>query len=289
MKTSQLHLVITAILMAGHSYGAVVLQDTYAAAGPGGAPTDLGGGVFGYEINLNPLTEFSAAGHGKLVMVLSLHDGAAGLPPATPTIASVTYNGLALTQVVYAIDNSPLVGAGIFYLDNVAADGTLRIELSAGNVQNYGFGLYALDGLKPGVQDTGTGRLASELSASGSAGVTITTDGGFFVQETARNNQTLDGSVDDYQDLYDYSTNSYRGLSQYQVTATAGDYFAPINNTGENFRIVVTAGFEAIPEPSSTALLGLGGLALILRRRRRWNAIAFHADDPISPLAGGRA
>lgn len=261
---------IAAAWIAAPSYGAVVLQDTYAAGSAGGAPTDLGGGVFGYEFNLNTTTEFSAAGHGKLVMVLSLHDGAAGQPPSTPTISSIKYNGVALTQAVYGIDNSPLVGAGIFYLDNVAADGTLRIELSAGNVQNFGFGLYALDGLKPGVQDTGAGRLESELTASGSAGVTIATAGGFFVQEAARNNQSLAGSVDDYQDLYNYSTGSYRGLSQYQVTTTAGDYFAPINNTGENFRWVVTAGFEAdvVPEASASALLCLGGLAFSLRRRR---------------------
>jgi len=169
-----------------------------------------------------------------------------------------------LTQAVYAIDNSPLVSAGIFYLDNVASDGTLRIELSASNVANYGFGLYAVDGLKTGVQDVGSGR--DPLSA---ATVTMTTNSGFFVQEAARNNQTLAGDVgDDYETLYNYSSNAYRGLSQYQVTTATGDYLAPINNTGVNFRIVATAAFEAVPEPSSTALLGLGGLALVLRSRR---------------------
>jgi hypothetical protein len=32
---------------------------------------------------------------------------------------------------------------------------------------------------------------------------------------------------------------------------------------------LVLGGTSAIPEPSTTALLGLGGLALILRRRRK--------------------
>lgn len=267
MKISQISACAAAALIAGQSYGTVVLQDTYAAGAAGGAATDLGGGVFGYEINLNPLTEFSAAGHGKLVMVFSGHDGLAGATPATPTIASVTYNGVALTQAVADIDNSPLVYTGIFYLDNVVADGTLRIALSAGNIAQYSFGLYALDGLKAGVQDVGSARSNAEFAA-GNATITINTSEGFFIQEAARNNQSFTDTVDDYQTLYNYNATPFQAYSQYRVTSASGDYLAPIGNAGENFRRVVTAGFEAIPEPSSTALLGLGGLALILRRRR---------------------
>lgn len=43
-------------------------------------------------------------------------------------------------------------------------------------------------------------------------------------------------------------------------TATSG--------TGTVFREIDIIGVASVPEPSSTALLGLGGLALILRRRR---------------------
>ncbi len=247
------------------AHAAVILQDSYAVGSPGGAPTDLGGGIFGYEFNLDPSTDFSAAGHGKLILVYSSHDGAAG-GTAPPTVTSVTYGGAALTQAVWAVDNSPLVSAGIFYLDNVTTDGTLRIELSANNVANYGFGLYAVDGLKLGVQDTGSGRTATELTTT--LPVAISTSEGFFVQEAARNNQTLGDFVDDYQTLYNYSVNSYRALSQYQVTSAPGDYVAPIDNTGENFRIIVSAGFEAVPEPSA-ALLGMLGSVLLLRRGRR--------------------
>lgn len=270
MKISTFTAFIAAALIGSQSYGAVILQDSYSAGSAGGAPTDLGGGIFGYEINLNPMTEFSAAGHGKLVMTYSSHDGTLG--GATPSVTQVTYNGVQLTQAAYAIDNGLLVSAGIFYLDNVASDGTLRIELSASNLVNFGFGLYALDGLKPGVQDTGSGRLATELTTT--LPVTISTSEGFFVQEAARNNQTFADSVDDFQTLYNYSANSYRALSQYQVTSAPGDYVAPIGNTGENYRIVVAAGFEAapeltlIPEPTSISLLGLGALGLVLRRRR---------------------
>jgi len=244
------------------AHAAVVLQDSYAAGAAGGAPTDLGGGIFGYEIDVT--SSFSAAGRDKLVLVYSGHDGnVAGVP----TVTSVTYDGAALTQAVQEPDNLELLTAGIFYLDKVASDGVLRIELASDTTVHYGFGLYAVDGLKPGVQDTGSGRLATELTTT--LPVTIGTSEGFFVQEAARNNQSLAGDPgDDYETLYNYSADAYRALSQYQVTSGSGDYVAPINNTGENYRMVVAAGFEAVPEPSSLALMGLGGLLLITRRRR---------------------
>jgi hypothetical protein len=264
MKIIKIPVCVAAVLMAAHSsYGVVVLQDSYAETSPGGAPTDLGGGIFGYEIDVT--SSFSAAGHGKMVLVYSSWDdpGADAIPT---NVTNVTYDGAALTEAIFANDNGTLVTAGVFYLDNVVTDGTLRIELSRSVQTHFGFGLYALDGLKAGVQDAASGR--DPLT---DATVTMTTDSGFFVQEAARNNQSLaDDPGDDYQTLYNYNVDSYRALSQFQVTTAAGDYLAPIGNTGVNFRIVAAAAFEAdpIPEPGSAAMLGLTGLGLILRRRR---------------------
>lgn len=48
----------------------------------------------------------------------------------------------------------------------------------------------------------------------------------------------------------------------YRSTTSDGDRFS--NNGGDNFK----ATFTVVPEPSSFALLGLGGLALIMRRRK---------------------
>jgi hypothetical protein len=53
----------------------------------------------------------------------------------------------------------------------------------------------------------------------------------------------------------------------FEISASSGDSFdvswAPGGNNG-----IGGVAFEAVPEPTTTALLGLGGLALILRRRK---------------------
>ena len=246
-----------------------MLQDTYAPAVPLGAPTDIGGGTFGYEINLDPTTQFSAAGHGKLVMVLSGKDENGGDLAGAP-VTGITYDNADLTPILFNQDGNR-VSVGIYYLDNVASDGTLRIEFADGNQSEFGFGLYALDGLKADFQDSATVGGSGDI-VSGAA-VTVTTSEGFVVQEAARNNQSLTASgTDDWETLYDFNgPQSYQALSQYQLTTAPGSYFAPINNTGR-FKRISAAAFEAeevlIPEPTSLLVgaIGLGGL--IARRRR---------------------
>lgn len=109
------------------------------------------------------------------------------------------------------------------------------------------------------------------MKTAGTSTVTVdlTTTEGFIVQEAVRNNQSLAGADDEWTDLYSFSAQSYRALSQYQVVTSGPGtgYSDPINNTGQ-FKRVSLAAFEAVPEPSSGALLGLGGLGLMIRRRR---------------------
>ncbi len=66
---------------------------------------------------------------------------------------------------------------------------------------------------------------------------------------------------------YQWSEAWTEGILKYNGTNTGAfaDHFSTTGTAG-------TAGYKliavAVPEPSSTALLGLGGLALILRRRK---------------------
>ncbi|MGB0776249.1 MAG: PEP-CTERM sorting domain-containing protein [Akkermansiaceae bacterium] len=73
---------------------------------------------------------------------------------------------------------------------------------------------------------------------------------------TTLTGQTLDGFGD--------SLN--RAISVGRHPAISTDHFR-----GQIYAPAVYLGVDPVPEPSSTALLGLGGLALLLRRRR-WNA-----------------
>ena len=71
-------------------------------------------------------------------------------------------------------------------------------------------------------------------------------------------------------------TSDGAGMDNTQVPSASFDYL----NMGANIEdaafawddsleaIILTFDINAVPEPSSTALLGLGGLALMLRRKR---------------------
>lgn len=77
---------------------------------------------------------------------------------------------------------------------------------------------------------------------------------------TGDNLQTLDSST--YGSI---STTAYTGSWS---MGTNGHFIQLSNSVAGSNGIEMTATFNAVPEPSSTALLGLGGLALILRRRK---------------------
>ena len=247
-------------------FGQVLLQDDFSYHGNNQLPTDLGGGVYGYEIDT---TGFSATGH-KLILSYStkrekdLNTGVIGDDIGVALFTQITFNGVSLTKAIDEF-NFNRGTAGIWYLDDVLSDGTLRLETSITEPErltDFGVGIYALDGLKAGVQDTAFGNADSESTVS------VTTASGFVVQEAVRNNQSLTPSgTDDFETLYNYSSNSYRGLEQYQVTNAAGDYFAPTSNTAT--KLVMGASFDAVPEPGSFALLaGMFGLTWVMLRRR---------------------
>ena len=57
-------------------------------------------------------------------------------------------------------------------------------------------------------------------------------------------------------------------ISFTELTSSAGSLVITLDNNGSFHLAVSQLELTAVPEPSSTALLGLGGLALMLRRKR---------------------
>ncbi|PXA05359.1 hypothetical protein DDZ13_00395 [Coraliomargarita sinensis] len=265
---------LTISLIANVSFGQVLVQDTFSFHGidiGDGDGTDnisiqnFGGGKYGFEIDT---TGFSATG-SKLILSYGTKtetDIVGGGDRGGAPFDVITYNGAGLTEALTVSDFNLSTG-GIWYLDGVASDGILRLEMSeadylSNQITDFGVGLYAVDGLKTGVQDTAFGNPDS------AATVTVNTSSGFVVQEAIRNNQSLTpNGTDAWLTNYDWSSNSYQGLQQYQVVSAAGDYFAPTSNT--NTKLVMGGAFEAVPEPSSFALLaGMFGLTWVMLRRR---------------------
>lgn len=260
MKSLKILPFVPLVFLIPQAQGEIIVQDSYAPPVAGGAPAmlDEGAGPFGYEIDLSP-DDFQAAGHGKLIMVYSSKDEDGGDFGGAP-VTSITYDGVALTEAFFSANDADRVTIGIYYLDNVASDGTLRIELEDGAQSEYGFGLYAVDGLMPGVQSVASGRGNNLVDAT----VTVTTETGFIVQEAARNNQTLtDDPEDDWETLYNYEgPQSYRALSQYRIVTEPGDYVAPVINAGALFKLTAAAAFEegegGASGPTITSLTPVG-------------------------------
>ncbi|QQL46388.1 PEP-CTERM sorting domain-containing protein [Sulfuriroseicoccus oceanibius] len=86
-------------------------------------------------------------------------------------------------------------------------------------------------------------------------------NGAFVEQHGAKTNWRMDGGVGtlgaNWNNNADFATGDMFGVASYDVALSD----AEIGNLYAAYAV-------AVPEPSSTALLGLGGLALILRRRK---------------------
>lgn len=239
---------------------AVTLESSYNNDVVSLAPTDDGSGDFSYTFDNTSLSGFTADGTGKLVLGYTSRNNASSGGGATPT--EVTYGGVTLTNA--ATLNSSRGFTAMYYLDDVIADGDLVIKFgTSGGTDVVGFSLFALDGLVSGAPTDG----GTSGSGSTPPEVILGSDGGFAVSVGARNNQDLSGDSS-YTVDYDSSSGSGRLLSQHLVTATGGDVTASVGNTSSMSITAFGWNAVAIPEPSTTALLGLGGLALILRRRK---------------------
>jgi hypothetical protein len=206
-------------------------------------------------------------GADMLVLMYSGEMGGTG-----PTTAS--YGGVPMLHAVGNRNNS-----AIFYLD-LSTPGisgtTLTVDMSAWSVRNgHASGWVSIDGnLGPGesivLHSTG-------LGISGSKTVNLVTSLETFNVVSFNGNSTSGTvTVNSPNPTVVYTDNnigSARGAAAYIAQVPAGSHTYEWTLTGGtlpgDYRQISAAAFAVIPEPSSVALLGLGGLALFLRRKSR--------------------
>jgi hypothetical protein len=211
-----------------------------------------------------------ASGADKLVVVMT---GEHSFNSNQGEVNSLTYDGVALTAASYrtaVTDNTDVLYHGIFYLDNpLTSEGVI-----SASVENRGhMAVFLLTG-------TADGAGAQVVSANGTRTADLTTTGAnsmvFFSQGLggAGNDGDTTGITADSGTLLtaQRDPDDFNGqLVASQIIAAAGtNTFAFSGGNVAGGMVVATEFLEAtpIPEPSTTALLGLGGLALILRRSK---------------------
>ncbi len=209
-----------------------------------------------------------ASGADKLVVVMT---GQHGFNNDAGAVDSLTYDGVDLIAASYraaVTSGTDTLYHGIFYLDNPATSGGV---ISA-SVQNRGhMAVFLLTG-------TASGAGAQVIGANGTRTVDLTTTAAnsmvFFSQGLggAGNDGNTNGMTADSGTLLTAQKDASNWTGQLvasETIATPGtNTFAFSGGNVTGGFVVATEFLEAIPEPSTTALLGLGGLALILRRRK---------------------
>jgi hypothetical protein len=226
-------------------------------------------GQFSQSVRSATITHtMDASSADKLVVVMT---GQHGFNNNSGKVDSLTYDGVELTAASYrtAVTNgTDTLYHGIFYLDNPAT----ATGLISASVQNRGqMAVFLLTG-------TASGAGAQVVSANGTRTVDLTTTAAnsmvFFSQGLggAGNNGNTAGMTADSGTLLTAEKDPSNWTGQIvanQTIATAGtNTFAFTDGNVAGGMVVATEFFEAVPEPSTTALLGLGGLALIMRRRK---------------------
>jgi hypothetical protein len=180
---------------------------------------------------------------------------------------TATYDGNAMT---FATGNGSQ--SNVFYLDLTgtsytggSANLTFAWDYTAGG--DLGVGWVSIDG------NLQTGE-SLELHSTGSSGGSATVDLTTTVDDTFNfvnfnGNRGNDGSTPQapLTEIYsDGEFGSNAGAAGYEADVAAGTHTYSWNHNAVRRNDAIA--ISVVPEPSSAALLGLGGLALILRRRK---------------------
>jgi hypothetical protein len=198
-------------------------------------------------------------GASKLVVTVGVKGSA--LSPDSQA-GTVTYNGTAMTFAVGSAGGGSSYGwVGIYYLDNPGSVGVGDLV-----VQDPGYSL----GVSALVLSGTAADFGATNSSNSAAMVSLTTtSAGSLVFAGYSDGSSSAVAASPLTPVFGGKVGSGNHASGYQSVATVST-INPAFTTAAARPSTVAAEFTAaaIPEPTTTALLGLGGLALILRRRK---------------------
>ncbi len=224
------------------------LQD----AAAGNFTTSISGATGGTGTNYNTVQVFTDTASNNTGLTLDIHRTGGRVNPYA--VSPVFNNTIAVSEM------STTTGVSTTNLDSSlttfiasAAGGSLINTVSLNNLGMAGGLVTLYFGVSTSAQDN-TGVLTSVLVTGGTGTLSFAGQGG-----TGFDQATLAGSGPGTAEMT---------LVKWVGTVGAGDSLTVGLDADGGKKAGI--GFVAVvPEPSSTALLGLGGLALILRRRRK--------------------
>lgn len=214
-------------------------------------------------LNSTTLSGFTVNGantHRMLLVSIAGENGTA--------ISGITYGTSALTPVAVANEGGTASFSQIWILDGVAGGtDTITINgLSGSNGFQFGaISLYSTEDLVISDSDTNT---SAGSNPPASLSMNIETDDFVFTMGQA-NFDTNISTTSLTNNLFNYSIGGagFSFSADYENNPGAGDIVYDWTRNNNRYALAGVV-VSAVPEPSSAALLGLGSLALILRRRR---------------------
>jgi len=250
------------LALAGTAGAAIIIDSSYTGT--------LSGQGGGYTITV-PVS-FDASGSDKLV-VMTGNRGSGGSIYGK-SLTGITYGTTPMVAAVnarnYAVSPNPDGEAvvGIYYLDNPGAATTLTISYSAKMDTSGGYTLLALSGTADGVGATNATVTGVYPDTYTSASTSLTTTGAnSLVLAVAAANRHNPNPVSPLDSSIDGGGSTYG--AGYQFVATPSAVTPTFSMAAAYMPLVAAAEFTVLPEPATLALLGLGGLGLILSRKRK--------------------
>ena len=197
-------------------------------------------------------------GASKLVVTVGVKGSA--LSPDSQA-GTVTYNGTAMTFAVGSAGGGSSYGwVGIYYLDNPGSVGVGDLV-----VQDPGYSL----GVSALVLSGTAADFGATNSSNSAAMVSLTTtSAGSLVFAGYSDGSSSAVAASPLTPVFGGGVGSGNHASGYQSVATVSTINPAFTTSAARPSTVAAEFTAAVPEPSTTALLGLGGLALILRRRK---------------------